>query len=77
MLYYRYMSRRSKQESKPAADPAFVPIEVIIGDEVCRIELSPATLRWYERTARRRGVSVADLLRDAVRSFLADHSRLN
>ncbi|HEV2124510.1 MAG TPA: hypothetical protein VGW38_17285 [Chloroflexota bacterium] len=52
-------------------------MEVIVGDAVCRIEMSPATVRAYEREARCRGVSVANLLQDAVRSILADCYRLN
>jgi hypothetical protein len=71
------MRKKKTQLSPPAADPASVPVEVIIGDEVCRVELSPVTFRWYEREARRRGVTVADLLHDVVGSFLAHWSRLN
>ncbi len=68
---------QKKQRSMSAADPVYVPVEVIVGDDVCRVELSPATFRSYEREARRRGVTVADLLRDAVNSFLADRGPLN
>jgi hypothetical protein len=77
MLQYRYMSKEKTPPSQPVADPASVPVEVIVDDEVCRIELSPATFRSYERAVRRRGVTVDDLLRDAVRRFLADRYRLN
>ena len=77
MLQYRYMSKEKPSSSQPVADPASVPVEVIVDDEVCRIELSPATFRSYERAACHRDVTVTDLLHDAVSSFLADCYPLN
>jgi hypothetical protein len=71
------MSKEKTPPSQPVADPAYVPVEVIVDDEACRVELSPATFRGYEREARRRGLTVADLLHDAISSFLADRYRLN
>ncbi len=68
---------RKEQWSISGTDPEFVTVEVVVGGEVCRVGLSPATFRGYERTARRRGVTVADLLHDAVRSVLADRGPLN
>ena len=71
------MSKKKTPPSQPVADPVYVPVEVIVGDELCRIELSPTTFRGYECAAQRRGVTVADLLRDTAGSMLADRGPLN
>jgi hypothetical protein len=71
------MSKKKTPPSQPVADPVYIPVEVIVDDESCRIEQSPAAFCGYERTAHRRGLTVADLLRDTANSMLADRGPLN